>query len=114
MMDGSAIDLSSWNGVWNCAFANSGGYAGGSDTGCKVAFADGATVTVNLAGRADMDSIAEARGYIVNWAANAVPADSVTFVLDSTTAALPQGYRLRKDSTGLKLTKKTGMVVIIR
>ena len=114
MMDGSAIDLSSWNGVWNCAFANSGGYAGGSDTGCKVAFADGATVTVNLAGRADLDSIAEARGYIVNWAANAVPADSVTFVLDATTAGLPQGYSLRKDSTGLKLTKKTGMVVIIR
>ena len=79
-----------------------------------LAFADGAAVTVNLAGRSDLEALAEARDYVVAWAPNAVPADSVTFVLDATTAALPQGYRLRKDSTGLKLTKKTGMVIIMR
>ena len=114
MMDGSAFNLSSFDGVFSCHFDNTDGYAAQSETDCNVSFADGATVTVNLAGRADLNSIAEARGYIVNWAANAVPADSVTFVLDATTAALPQGYRLRKDSTGLKFTKKTGMGVIIR
>ena len=113
LMDGATFDLSSFSGSYSCSFENAAGTKGGA-TDCRIAFADGATVTVNLAGRADLDSIAEARGYIVNWAANAVPADSVTFVLDATTAALPQGYRLRKDSTGLKFTKKTGMVVIMR
>ena len=114
MMDGSAIDLSSWSGVWTCAFANSGGYAAGSDTGCKVAFADGATVTVNLAGRTDLEAIAEARGYVVTWATGAVPADSVTFVLDEATAALPKEYSFRRDATGLRLHKKTGFTLILR
>jgi hypothetical protein len=114
MMDGSTLDLSAETGSWSCTFNNNPGTSAGGDAVPWVSFADGATVTVNLAGRADLDSIAEERDYIVNWAANAVPADSVTFVLDATTAALPQGYRLRKDSTGLKLTKKTGMVIIMR
>ena len=114
MMDGSTLDLSAETGSWSCTFNNNPGTSAGGDAFPWVSFADGATVTVNLAGRADLDSIAEERDYIVNWAANAVPADSVTFVLDATTAALPQGYRLRKDSTGLKLTKKTGMVIIMR
>ena len=112
MMDGSAIDLSSWSGVWNCAFSNSGGYAGGSDTGCKVAFDDGATVTVNLFGRADLPTIASERGYVVTWAANAVPDASTTFVIDDASAAL--GYKLRKNSTGLKLSKWTGLMMIMR
>lgn len=112
MMDGSTMDLSSRSGVWNCAFSNSGGYAGGSDTGCKVAFDDGATVTVNLSGRADLPTIASEHGYVVTWAANAVPDASTTFVIDDASAAL--GYKLRKNSTGLKLSKWTGLMMIMR
>ena len=114
LKDGATLDLSSASGTWNCKFTNSGGNAGGDGNNSYVAFADGAAVTVNLAGRSDLEALAEARDYVVTWAPNAVPADSVTFVLDATTAALPQGYRLRKDSTGLKLTKKTRMVIIMR
>ena len=114
MMDGSAMDLSSWSGVWNCAFSNAGGYANGSETGCKVSFADGATVTVNLAGRTDLDTIAEARDYVMTWATSAIPANTVNFVLDAETAALPQAYSLRKNATGLKLTKKNGFTMVIR
>ena len=112
MMNGSTLNLSAASGVWDCTFASTS--AGGESGVRKVAFADNATVTVNLAGRTGLDTIAEARGYIVNWAANAVPADSVTFVLDATTAALPQGYGLSKDSTGLKLIKKTGLTIILK
>ena len=112
MMDGSTMDLSSRSGVWNCAFSNSGGYANGSDKNCKVAFDDGATVTVNLSGRADLPTIASERGYVVTWAANAVPDASTTFVIDDASAAL--GYKLRKNSTGLKLSKWTGLMMIMR
>ena len=114
MMDGSAIDLSSLSGVWSCAFSNASGYVNGSDTGCKVAFADGATVTVNLAGRSDLETIADARDYIATWATGAVPADSVTFLLDEVTAANSQEYYLRKDAAGLKLCKKDAFSLIMR
>ena len=114
MMDGSTLDISAWNGVWNCAFANSGGYAGGSNTGCKVSFEDGATVTVNLAGRSNLNEIATAQGLVAKWASGAVPAASTQFVLDAATAALPQGYSLRKTDEGLQLRKTDAFTLIIR
>lgn len=114
MMDGSTMNLSSWSGAWNCTFANSGGYAGGSETGCKVAFADGATVTVDLAGRADLDTVANARDFVMTWNANAVPAASTRFVLDATTAAMRQGYRLFKTNDGLRLRKADAFTLVIR
>ena len=112
MMDGSAIDLASWSGVWSCAFANSGGYAGGSETGCKVSFDDGATVTVKLAGRADVATIADELGYVVSWPASAAPSASVRFLVDEVSAA--GGYKLKRDAAGLRLRKQGGFVVIVR
>lgn len=112
LMDGSALDLSAFAGTMSCQFANSDGYANNSETDCKVAFDDGATVTVNLSGRSDLATIASERGYVVTWAANAVPDASTTFVIDDASAAL--GYKLRKNSTGLKLSKWTGLMMIMR
>ncbi len=112
MMDGSAIDLASWSGVWSCAFANKGGYAGGSETGCKVSFDDGATVTVKLAGRADVATIADELGYVVSWPASAAPSASVRFLVDEVSAA--GGYKLKRDAAGLRLRKQGGFVVIVR
>ena len=114
LKDGATLDLSSASGTWSCKFTNAGGNAGGDGSNSYLAFADGATVTVNLAGRTDLETIADARDYVATWATSAVPADSVTFVLDETTAADSKGYRLRKDATGLKLTKKTGMSIILK
>ena len=112
MMDGSAIDLANWSGAWNCAFANSGGYATGSETGCKVSFDDGATVTVNLAGRADVATIADELGYVVSWSASAAPSASVRFLVDEVSAT--GGYKLKRDAAGLRLRKQGGFVVIVR
>ena len=116
MMDGSAIDLSSWDGVWDATFTNAGGYANGSDSTrpYKVAFADGATVTVKLAGRAGLETIANEHGYIATWATTAVPAAATTFVLDAETAATYGSFYLRKDATGLKLCKPKGFMLIMR
>ena len=114
MMDGSAFNLSSFDGVFSCHFDNTDGYAAQSETDCNVSFADGATVTVKLAGRSDLEALAEARDYVVTWAPNAVPAASTTFVLDAATAALPAGYHLHKDTTGLRLHNKKGLTISIR
>ena len=116
MMDGSAIDLSSWNGVWDATFTNAGGYANGSDSTrpYKVAFADGATVTVKLAGRAGLETIANERGYIATWATTAIPAAATTFVLDAETAATYSSFYLRKDATGLKLCKPKAFMLFVR
>ena len=69
---------------------------------------------MNLAGRTDLEKAAEARDYVVTWAPNAVPAASTTFVLDAATAALPAGYHLHKDTTGLRLHNKKGLTISIR
>ena len=114
MMDGSTLDLSSETGNWSCTFNNNPGTSAGGDAIPWVSFADGGTITVNLAGRADLDTVATARGYIVTWAANAIPSASTTFVLDATTAALPQGYTLCSDSTGLRLGKTNGTLLIVK
>lgn len=110
MMDGSAINLSSWSGVWDCEFANSGGYAGGSEKDCKVAFADGASVQVKLEGR-DIASLASSGDYVMRWASAAIPGDSTVFTLED---SLNRGYKLVKDNTGLKLVVRPGVMIIVQ
>ena len=114
LMDGATLNLASASVPWDCAFANVGGYAGGSDSPCALSFEDGATIMVNLAGRTDIDAIATAHGLVATWATGKVPAATTTFLLDSATAALPQGYYLRKKNVGLALGKTDAFVVIIR
>ena len=69
---------------------------------------------LQLAGRADLESIASAHDYVVTWHTAAVPAASTTFVLDAATAALPQGYHVRKTDEGLRLLKTDAFTLIIR
>ena len=111
MMDGSAINLSSWSGVWDCQFANSNGYANGSETDCKVAFADGASVLVKLEGRSDIASLALSGDYVMKWAGNAVSGVSTVFTLED---SLNRGYKLVKDNTGLKLVVRPGIMIIVQ
>ena len=74
MMDGSAIDLTSKTGAWSTAVAK----------GVPLAFSENARITVNLAGRTDLKTIAKSESpYVVTWATK--PADTTTFVLDAAT-----------------------------
>ena len=114
MMDGSTLDLSAETGSWSCTFDNNPGTSAGGDAIPWVSFAENATVTVNLAGRAELDSIANARGYVATWATTAVPDASTTFALDAATAADSKGYYLKADDIGLKLCKKDAFTIVIR
>ena len=113
LMDGATLNLASASLPWSCSYANVGGSAGG-DSVCGLSFEDGATITVNLAGRTDLNAIATAHGLVATWATGKVPAASTTFVLDPATAALPQGYHLRKMNEGLGLRKTDAFMIIVR
>ena len=76
-------------------------------------FASG-TVTVNLAGRTDLKTIAgSASNYIVKWSTDSGMGEpsGTTFKLDAATAKY---FKLKKDSTGLKLRKIKGLVIIVK
>ena len=110
MMDGSTLDLSDRDAAWNCKFSNSGGYATGSSTGCKVSFAAGATVNVNLAGRADLKSLADAGGHIILWAENAVPDVDLMAIVDELAG---NDYSLASDKSGAWVRRMGGLVIIV-
>ena len=82
-----------------------------------MSFADGATVTLNLAGRADLKSLAKSSDpYIVKWAVTEgvaeIPPDSAQFQLDD--ESKQQAFGIRKDSIGLKLVYSCGTVIFLR
>ena len=77
----------------------------------QVSFADEATITVNLAGRADLKAIAEDDSpYIVTW--STPPADSVKFKLDAETRQ--RGYSVKVRSNGLALLPPRGFMLLVR
>ncbi|MBR2838791.1 MAG: hypothetical protein IKE55_08415 [Kiritimatiellae bacterium] len=109
MMDGSAIDLSAHSAPWDCHFTLTG--TSGYGNSPKVAFNAGATVTIKLAGRTDLEALADSGAYVVLWATDAVPDSSVKFVIDESNAS---DFHLKRDNTGLKVRKNLGLQVIIR
>lgn len=111
MMDGSTMNLSGQNGAWSCDFVNSGGYASGSDTSTSMSFKENATVTIKLAGRTDLKTIAKSESpFIVTWSSE--PPDTTSFVLDDETAAA--GYKVKRVTGGLRLSKDKGFVLIVK
>ena len=111
MMDGSTMNLSGQSGAWSCDFANSGGYASGSDTSTSMSFKENATVTIKLAGRTDLKTIAKSESpFIVTWSSE--PPDTTSFVLDDETAAA--GYKVKRVTGGLRLSKDKGFVLIVK
>ena len=110
MQDGSTIDLSGRTGTWSVKSA----FSQGRNT---VSFADGASVTLNLAGREDLKEIAKsASPYIVTWAVTdgvaVLPPDSAQFQIDDETRQ--KSFSVRKDGTGLKLMYSGGFVIYLR
>lgn len=110
MMDGSTLDLSGQDAAWNCTFSNSGGYARGSSTGCKVSFAAGSTVNVSLAGRTDLKALADAGGHIILWAENAVPDVDLMAIVDEIAG---NDYSLTSDKSGAWIRRMGGLVIIV-
>ncbi len=108
MQNGSTLDLTEWPSAagWpmQSKFINGGGAQ-------SVMFASGAKVTVNLAGREDVKTLARDRTYLLKWDETAGKPVGVTFTLDETSAL---HYRLKSDDTGLLLSAPKGFMLIVK
>ena len=118
MEDGSTLNLSGRTGYFAVKSLLANSYDSALNTTAKkearrtVQFASGATVTVNLAGRTDLKTIAESESnYIVKWDSTFGQPTTTTFRLDAGTA---QKFTLRSDATGLQLNKKKGFMLIVK
>ena len=103
LASGATLDLTDWEGTWNAT----------SVSGRAVIFptAAGATVNVNLAGRADFTLLQKddnGNRILATWAA--MP-ENTKFLLDAGTKG--RGWTLVKDEDGLKL-KNVSFKLIIR
>ena len=110
MLAGSTMDLTAWpkTAGWpmTSAFAN-----GKTD----LEFADSGEITVNLAGRDDLKVLARsANPHLFMWTVvdETPTVPGADFVLDPETAAA--GFRVRKDSTGLRLIYTKGFMLIVK
>ena len=111
MQDGSTIDLSGRKGTWSVKSA----FSRGRNT---VSFADGASVTLKLAGREDLREIAKSSSpYIVTWAVNGegsavLPPDGVRFQVDGETRQ--KAFSVCRDAVGLRLMYSCGTAIYLR
>jgi hypothetical protein len=105
LMNGSQLNLSAVTGVFNCTFANAA-----DSTPSDLVFDEG-TIQVNLAGRTDLKELASSEASsVVVWKTE--PPDETTFVLDPSSFA--KGYRLLRQSGGLKLYVNPGFKLYIK
>jgi hypothetical protein len=118
MEDGSTLNLSGRTGCFSVKSSLANSYDAALNTTAKkearrtVQFASGATVTVNLAGRTDLKTIAESESnYIVKWDSTFGQPTTTTFRLDDVTA---QNFSLRSDAIGLRLNEKRGFMIIVK
>ncbi len=110
MQVGSTMDLTAWptTAGWPMSSAFTTGKT-------NLEFAVSGEIAVNLAGRTDLKALARSENPLLfTWtvADGAPVVPGAEFVLDPDTAAA--GFRLRKDSTGLKLLYTKGMMIIVK
>ena len=96
LQDGATIDLNGRTGAWSTTSA----FTGGANS---VAFASGATITVDVSTRPTF------KGKIVDWGAGNTPSD-VTFKLDAASKAMGRALRVEDDG----LYAVGGMMIIVR
>lgn len=102
LTDGATLDLSGRTGTCSAASVHSG------VTNFITTGAAG-TITVNLAGRTDLKTLADsASPYVVTW--NGAPRSTMKFVPDAETVA--QGLALRVDDTGIRLVRALFMIIL--
>ncbi len=114
LQDGSTLNLSGRSGCFTAASSLGAKSSVSSIAQPRktVRFPDNGTVTVNLAGRADLETIAGSESnYIVKWSTHYGQPTTTTFRLDAETA---QKFSLRSDATGLRLNKKKGFMIIFQ
>ncbi|MBQ4199893.1 MAG: DUF2341 domain-containing protein [Kiritimatiellae bacterium] len=114
LQDGAVLNLSERSGCFTAASSLSDGRLPSNITNARktVQFPDLGTVTVKLAGRTDLDAIANSdSNYIVKWSGHYGRPATTTFKLDDETK---EKFTLRPDATGLKLEKKKGLMIIVK
>lgn len=103
MMGGSMLDLSAKTGSFSCNFDSA--RVGGTQ---KLTFGSG-TVTVDLHGRADLETLAaQTDSRVVTWSSQPT---GTTFALDAETG---KRYKVKSESNGLYLKKFRGFLMIVR
>ena len=110
MLGGSTLDLNGITGALSTTGTtpSNTGHNNHTEPGA-VTFASGATIGVDLSGRTDLWELsASANPYVVTWASQ----PNATFTLDAETAK--QHYKIEPDASGIKLTRRTGMAIIVR
>ena len=107
MQNGSTIDLSGATGT----FSTLSYYTGGST---NIKFAANANVTVNLAGRTDLRTIAKNKELVMSWPEGLGPAANVTFQVDAETKQ--SRFKIVRDDerNGLRLARVSGAVIVVR
>ncbi len=96
LQDGATIDLNGRSGAWSTTSA----FTSGANS---VAFASGATITVDVSTRPTF------KGKIVDWGAGNTPSD-VTFKLDAASKAMGRMLQVKDDG----LYAAGGVIIIIR
>lgn len=108
LQDGAVLDLSGRSGCFYVASLQ----PKGDNANKTVQFPAGGTVTVSLAGRTDLKTIAESESnYIVKWSEYYGQPATTTFKLDAESA---QKFKLKSDATGLRLNEKKGFMLIVK
>jgi hypothetical protein len=80
-------------------------------SGYSMRYGSGVTVTVKLGDRTDIRQLLKSDSpYLVTWGTGEAP--TVEFVLDE--ASYKVGYRITKDKTGLKVSYRMGLMLIVR
>jgi hypothetical protein len=101
LLDGSTLSLKDFAGTFSMVNPDH------SDR--TVTFASGANVTVNLAGRTDLATLAASESpYVATW--TAMP--DANFAVDAATAGAR--YKVRKDATGLRLVRCKGTMIMVK
>ena len=106
MLTGSTIDLSMKTGAWSTKCSN---------FDFKVTFTTDAMVTVDLTGReAEMESLANGEvagnesGYVITWTTKPT---NVKFVPKMANA---EKYVFYQNSSGLRIARRKGLVIVVK
>lgn len=110
MLGGSTLDLSGITGALSATGTAPSNTVHKDHTEAgEITFASDATVGVDLSGRTDLRELAKsATPYVVMWSSQ----PNATFTLDA--ASYEKGYRITPDSTGLKVSYRQGLTIIVR
>lgn len=106
LQNGSAIDLTGWPAKLGWPM-----YSRASGT-TTLKFATGATVTVKLAGRADIGQLVREKTYLLKWNTGTKKPENVTLVLEE--SLCHDNYRLEMDETGIRLIRRPGFSLLVK